>query len=65
MILHIRKTELCVLELSNDDILISVDIYIGFTGDFVYNFDYSKHILALYIDLWMILERDFEEWTVI
>ncbi|MFE3846686.1 glycosyltransferase family 2 protein [Flavobacterium sp. LB3P45] len=49
-IAHPQNLELCVLELSKNDISFCRYIRVGFTGDFVCNFDYSKEYTSFYID---------------
>jgi glycosyltransferase involved in cell wall biosynthesis len=50
-IAHPQNLELCVLELSNKDISFCRYIRAVFTGDFVYNFDYSKDYTFFQIDI--------------
>ncbi|WP_367773698.1 glycosyltransferase [Flavobacterium sp. WC2421] len=49
-IAHPQNLELCVHELSTKDITFCRYIRVGFTGDFVYNYDYSKEYTSFYID---------------
>jgi GalNAc5-diNAcBac-PP-undecaprenol beta-1,3-glucosyltransferase len=49
-IAHPQNLELCVLELSKSDISFCRYIRDGFTGDFVYDFDYSKVYTSFFID---------------
>lgn len=49
-IAHPQNLELCVFELSNNDISFCRYIRDVFTGDFVYNYDYSKTYTSFYID---------------
>lgn len=49
-IAHPQNLELCVLELLTKDISFCRYIRDVFTGDFVYNFDYSKEYTSFYID---------------
>jgi len=50
-IAHPQNLELCVFELSNKEISFCRYIREVFSGDFVYNFDYSKTYTSFYIDL--------------
>ncbi|MGO4819484.1 glycosyltransferase family 2 protein [Flavobacterium sp. W22_SRS_FP1] len=49
-IAHPQNLELCVFELSKKDVSFCRYIRDIFTGDFVYNFDYSKTYTSFYID---------------
>ena len=49
-IAHPQNLEICVAELSNNDISFCRYIRDVFRGDYVYNFDYSKKYSSFYID---------------
>ena len=49
-IAHPQNLELCVFELSNKDISFCRYIRDVFTGDFVYDYEYSKNYSSFYID---------------
>ena len=49
-IAHPQNLELCVFELSNKDISFCRYIRDVFTGDFVYEYEYSKNYSSFYID---------------
>lgn len=62
-IAHPQNLEICVLELSNKDISFCRYSRDVFTGDFVYNFDYSKEYSSFYIyssDINKILRNELQ-----
>ncbi|RTZ08646.1 glycosyltransferase family 2 protein [Flavobacterium sp. GSP6] len=48
---HPQNLELCVIELSKDEISFCRYIRTSFFGDFDYSFDYSKEYVSFYIDV--------------